>query len=88
MGFVRNKDKKELADDKTEVLSLDRIDYNCDEATKNLLEIADKWETKYKSLRNYIYRIEAEPYFTYLDYSVHIRHIIYTTNWIERFNKR
>lgn len=87
MTFVRKEDKKELADDIREVLSPDRIDYTSDEAIRKLLEIADKWETKYKSLRNYIYKIEAEPYFTYLDYSVHIRRMIYTTNWIERFNK-
>lgn len=87
LSFVRKEDKKELAEDIREVLSPDKIDYTCDEAIKKLLVMADKWETKYKSLRNYIYRIEAEPYFTYLDYSVHVRRMIYTTNWIERFNK-
>ena len=31
--------------------------------------------------------LEWQPYFIYPDYSVKIRRMIYTTNWIERFNR-
>ena len=31
--------------------------------------------------------MEWQPYFTYLDYHVTVRRMLYTTNWIERFNK-
>ncbi len=31
--------------------------------------------------------MEWPPYLTYLDYHVKIRRMLYTTNWIERFNR-
>ena len=87
LSYVRKEDKKELAQDIRTVLAPDRIDYTKEEAHENLLVIADKWAEKYKPLKNYIYKLQAMTYFTYLDYSIHIRRMIYTTNWIERFNK-
>lgn len=87
MSYVRPEDKQELAADIKAVLAPDRVNYNFTQAYEALLQLADKWNHKYKSLRNYIYKLEAQPYFTYLDYSIHIRRMIYTTNWIERFNK-
>jgi len=32
-------------------------------------------------------KMEWQPYFTYLDYDVRVRRMLYTTNWIERFNR-
>jgi len=49
--------------------------------------LAQKWQPKYKALANKILNLEWQPYFTYLDYHVKIRRMLYTTNWIERFNK-
>jgi len=56
-------------------------------AYQALIDLADKWKPKYKSLYNKIINLEWQPYFTYLDYDVRIRRMIYTTNWIERFNR-
>ena len=87
MSYVRKEDKQELAKDLKEVLAPDSVNYHYQQAHKALLQVADKWNHKYKSLSNYIYKLEAQPYFTYLNYAIHIRRMIYTTNWIERFNK-
>ncbi|MDD3005796.1 transposase [Flavobacterium sp.] len=52
-----------------------------------VVDFAKKWEFRNKSLSKYIEKLEWESIFTYLDYAVQIRRMLYTTNWIERFNK-
>ena len=52
-----------------------------------MIDFANKWKPKHKTLGKYIEELEWEPFFTYLDYSVKIRRMIYTTNWIECFNR-
>lgn len=86
-GYVRSEDKKELATDFRSVLSPDDKDYTKEQAYNALIDFGAKWEGKYKQLGKYINNLEWQPYFTYLDYSVKIRRMIYTTNWIERFNR-
>jgi transposase-like protein len=86
-GYVRREDKKELAADFRAVLSPDDAKYTKELAYNNLVDFANKWRQKYKSLGKYIDNLEWQPYFIYLDYSVKIRRMIYTTNWIERFNR-
>jgi len=86
-AYVRTEDKKELAEDFRQVLSPDDKDYTKEQAYQSLLDFRDKWKAKYKQLGKYITNLEWQPYFTYLDYSVKIRRMIYTTNWIERFNR-
>lgn len=86
-AYVRAEDKKELAEDVKELLSPDLIDYTIEQVGENISKLAQKWRGKYKSLSNYLENLEYHSYFTYLDYSIHIRRMIYTTNWIERFNR-
>ena len=46
-----------------------------------------KWEKKYPILKKY----KADrniAYFTYMDFPVQVQRCIYTTNWIERFNRK
>lgn len=86
-AYVRSEDKKQLAADFRNVLSPDKEDYTKDQACEALMKFSEKWGKKYKSLSKYIAELEWQPYFTYLDYSVKIRRMIYTTNWIERFNR-
>ncbi len=85
--YVRREDKKELAEDIRKVLSPDDKLHTKERAYEELMNIAQKWSKKYKSLGNYLINLEWQPYFTYLDYSIKIRRMIYTTNWIERFNR-
>ncbi len=86
-AYVRTEDKKELAEDFRQVLSPDDKDYTKEQAYQSILDFRDKWKVKYKQLDKYITNLEWQPYFTYLDYSVKIRRMLYTTNWIERFNR-
>ena len=46
-----------------------------------------KWEKKYPILKKYKadYNI---AYFTYMDFPVQVQRCIYTTNWIERLNRK
>lgn len=86
-GYVRSEDKQELAADFRSVLSPDDKDYTKEQAYNALIDFGTKWGGKYKKLGKYINNLEWQPYFIYLDYSVKIRRMIYTTNWIERFNR-
>lgn len=86
-AYVRTEDKKELAQDFRLVLSPDEKDYTKEQAYQSLIDFKNKWKVKYKQLDRYITNLEWQPYFTYLDYSVKIRRMLYTTNWIERFNR-
>jgi len=85
--FVRKEDKKELAEDLRQILNPDEINYTKKEAVNSLVDFGEKWKYKYKTLGKYIEKLNWEPFFTYLDFSVKIRRMIYTTNWIERFNR-
>jgi len=85
--YVRTTDRKELAQDFREILSPDDPTNTKEKVEIALENLAQKWEVKNKSLSKYLRTFEWQPYFTYLDYSVKIRRMIYTTNWIERFNR-
>jgi len=85
--YVRREDKRELADDVRHLLSPDDANYKIHHVEQRINDLCHKWEKKYKSLSKYLQQFEWQPYFTYLNYNVRIRRMIYTTNWIERFNK-
>ena len=86
-SYVRREDKVELAEDFRQVLSPDDASYTIDQAHHSIIDFADKWRKKYKALGKYIDKLEWQPYFVYLNYSVKVRRMLYTTNWIERFNR-
>lgn len=86
-AFVRKEDKKELSNDFREILSPEDEQNSKGKVEIKLSEMAHKWGSKYKGLKKHLETLNWQPYFTYLDYSVKIRRMIYTTNWIERFNK-
>jgi len=86
-AFVAKKDKEELAEDIRQVLNPDDKNHTKEKAYSVLCEVAEKWKPKYKSLYRKIMHLEWQPYFTYLDYDVRVRRMLYTTNWIERFNR-
>ena len=86
-AYVDKDDRKELAEDVREILSPDDADYTIEMALNAVVDLSEKWSKKYPALGKYIKRIEWQPYFTFLNYDTRIRRMIYTTNWIERFNK-
>lgn len=86
-AYVRREDKALLAEDIRAILSPDNAKHNKKKAMEKVEELKEKWEKKYRALGKQILKIEWEPYFTYLDYDVKVRRMLYTTNWIERFNR-
>lgn len=86
-AYVRNNDKKELAADFRAILSPDDNGNSLEKVEEKLKEMSIKWLPRYKSLSKYLDKLNWQPYFVYLQFDVRIRRMIYTTNWIERFNK-
>ncbi|MGI6320666.1 MAG: IS256 family transposase [Bacteroidales bacterium] len=84
---VKPEDRVEVTQDLKEVLNPDNKDDTQIAGYERFVRFLDKWGEKYTSLK----RMKANPrysqYFTYLNYHVSIRRMIYTTNWIERLNR-
>ncbi len=84
---VKPKDKKEVMQDLKEVLNPENPNDTQMAGYERFLVFLSKWERKYISFK----KMKADPryslYFTYLNYHVAIRRMIYTTNWIERLNR-
>lgn len=86
-SHVRHDDKKELLNDFKEVLNVDDKYHNKQDALTKFGVFKEKWRKKYKKLGDYLDKLDFYPYLTFLDYHVKVRRMLYTTNWIERFNK-
>ena len=52
-----------------------------------LLLFVNRWEKKYPVLRKYKAQRNI-AYFTYMDFPIEVQRCIYTTNWIERLNRK
>lgn len=87
LAYVRSSHKEEIAEDFKQVLNPDDKDYTKKQAMEKLKEFAGKWGKYYKHINRLPNKEDIEYYFTYLDFDHRIRRMIYTTNWIERFNK-
>ncbi len=87
-AYVPREDKSELAQDIRELLSPENEIYTIDQALENTVQLKEKWQQKYAALAKHITKMNWYPYFTYLEFNPKIRRMIYSTNWIERFNKR
>lgn len=78
---IRKKDQQEFLDDLKTIYQSTTLEL----AQKALANVTMKWSTKYKNVMD---RWNENPYlFTYYKYPQSIRKAVYTTNWIERFNK-
>ena len=53
----------------------------------HFITFVTKWEKKYPTLRRYKAERNA-AYFTYMDFPIEVQRCIYTTNWIERLNRK
>lgn len=83
---VKPTDKKEVMEDLKAVLDPSNPNDSQEAGFNRFLEFVEKWQKKYpsfKAMKNHRYIL----YFTYLNYHVQIRRMIYTTNWIERLNR-
>lgn len=87
LAYVRSSHKEEIAQDFKQVLNPDDKTYKREDAMERLRVFSKKWGKYYKHIGRLPEKEDIEYYFTYLDYDHRVRRMIYTTNWIERFNK-
>ncbi len=87
MAKVRREDKKEIATDLSRILSPNDPANTIELALCRFEDFKTKWIQKYPGLNRYFNNFDINPYITFLNYGTHVRNMIYTTNWIERFNK-
>lgn len=85
--YVRHKDKAHLMADWHEVLDLDNPFHTPAQFQQRLTRFIDQWAKRYPSIRGSLPEYKWRYYHQYLNYPVQLRRMLYTTNWIERFNK-
>ena len=83
---VKPTDKKQVAEELKEVLNPDNKEDRSNTGHARFVAFVQKWMSKYPSLKVYL-EPRSRLYFSYLDYHVSVRRMIYTTNWIERLNR-
>ena len=80
-------EKKEVYRDLKKVFDIQNPIHTKESALNRFESFKDKWCLKNKSFGRYLKKMNIYPYLTYLEYEFKVRSLIYTTNWIERFNK-
>lgn len=85
---VKASDKDAVAEDLREVFLTGQRNYTRGQALEKFNEFATRWGKKYRSIKHLADNEDIEYYFTYLDFDRRIQSMIYTTNWIERLNKK
>jgi transposase-like protein len=79
-------DKKQIAEELKQVFDPKNQADNQTSGFERYIAFMKKWEKKYPSFKN-MQTQRYSLYFTYLNYHVEVRRMIYTTNWIERLNR-
>ncbi len=87
MAKVRSEDKSAIAKDLAHMFSPDDKDHNLKQGKERFKNFKERWKKKYPSMKRYLDNFTIEPYLTFLNYDYRVRRMLYTTNWIERFNK-
>lgn len=87
LSGASHKDKPVMAQQLSEVFQLENNEMNSLQGYEQFITFVEKWERKYPALRKY----KAErnsAYFTYMDFPAQVQRCVYTTNWIERLNRK
>ena len=87
LNCVSHKDKPQMAEELNEVFTLENKEMGSLSGHKLFITFVAKWEKKYPILKKY----KADrniAYCTYMDFPVQVQRCIYTTNWIERLNRK
>jgi putative transposase len=72
----------------SEVFLTGQKSYTREQALTKFNEFATRWGKKYDAIKRLAGDEVMDYYFTYLDFDRQIQSMIYTTNWIERLNKK
>ena len=87
LNSVSHKDKAAVAQELEEVFRMEDKRVDSLWGYEHFITFADRWAKKYPALRRY--RTERSiAYFTYMDFPEQVQRCIYTTNWIERLNRK
>ena len=87
INSVAHKDKPAIASELSEVFRMENDSMDSLWGYEHFVTFVDRWEKKYPTLKKY----KAErntAYFTYMDFPKEVQRCIYTTNWIERLNRK
>jgi putative transposase len=84
---VRVKDRARFCLELKEVFCADEKSYTAQAGINHLKELLLKWGKLYPYFVKVSQREDLWSYFTYLSYDYRVRRMLYTTNWVERFNK-
>ena len=87
INSVAHKDKPAIASELSEVFRMEDDSVDSLWGYEHFVTFVDRWEKKYPTLKKY----KAErnmAYFTYMDFPKEVQRCIYTTNWIERLNRK
>jgi len=87
LAKVRSSHKEEVARDFRFILDPDNENHTKEKALERLEFFSAKWGKLYKHIQILPNKEDINYYFNYLNYDYRVRRMIYTTNWIERFNK-
>lgn len=87
LNCVSHKDKAAVSQELEEVFRMEDKQVDSLWGYEHFVTFADQWGKKYPALRRY--RTERSiAYFTYMDFPTRVQRCIYTTNWIERLNRK
>ena len=84
---MSHKDKSAVAQQISEVFLLANNEMKSFEGYGQFITFVEKWERKYPALRRYKAE-RSSAYFMYMDFPAQVQRCIYTTNWIERLNRK
>jgi len=88
LNKVKPKDKKEVSEDMKEVFNNFKEEDTQEYALQKVDTFLCKWKKRYPNLKSFFKKGEIEYYFTYIQFDVRVRRMIYTTNSLENLNRQ
>lgn len=85
---VRPRDKALFSSELKEVFSTESSVRSSREGVERMKAFCARWGRSYPFLLKFGESPRLPFYFTYLDYAPEVRPFIYSTNWVERFNRQ
>ena len=85
--IVRSNLKKQITSEMWEVFAIDNTTDTEETVHARLEQFLERWGKLYPSIHAKFPERKRTHYMSYLVYPVHVRRMLYTTNWIERLNK-
>lgn len=88
LNKVRPREKQALAHDIKEVFNNFESDSTLEKAQAKLDKFCATWENSYPNVVKSLQKEDMNDYFTYIQYPVQVRRMIYTTNSVENLNRQ